>query len=153
MNFLKYDYYGNYNNGVDKSSFSINEIHKSQKEKERRRLQIYDKILTRCLEKIKVSSSKEDTFCFFEMPEYIAGMPLYNMTECLLYILNTLKDKGFSARYVDPFLVYITWNFPKNNFKMIEAPRESSVSQTMNSLRYKPIENYKSDNNFLFRKL
>ena len=152
MSFLKYDYYGNYSDNVDKFNFSINEIHKNHKEREKRRLEIYDKILIRCLKKVKESSSKEDTYCFFEMPEYLPGMPLYNMTECLMYILNLLKQKGFNARYVDPFLIYIMWNLPKNNYKMIEPPKES-VTQTINSLKYKPIENYKSDNNFLFRKL
>jgi hypothetical protein len=117
MNFLKYDYYGNYNDGDDKINFSINEIHRNQKEREKRRLQIYDKILIRCLKKIKESSLKEVIYCFFEMPEYLPGLPLYNMTECLMYILNILKDRGFNARYVDPFLIYISWNLPKNMYK------------------------------------
>jgi len=157
MNFLKYDYYGNYEK--DKYKFSVSEIQKTQREKEKRRMEIYERILTRCFEKIKASASHEDSFCFFEMPEYIPGIPLYNMTECLMFILNTLKDKGFSARYVDPFMIYITWSIAKPNYKMIEAPVNNSsnvinpVSNTINNLKYKPIENYKSDNGFLFKNL
>jgi hypothetical protein len=157
MNFLKYDYYGNYDNNIDKYNFSVSEIQKNQKEREKRRMEIYQKILIRCLERIKASSIQEDTFCFFEMPEFIPGMPLYNMTECLLYILNTLKEKGFSARYVDPYMIYISWNLPKPNYKMIEAPKVEEdikpINQTISNLKYRPIENYKSDNNFLFKGL
>ena len=153
MNFFKYDYYGNY--GRNKNTFSVNDIQKNQREKEKKRMDIYERILIRCLEKIKASSAHEVTFCFFEMPEYIPGMPLYNMTECLMFILNTLKDKGFNARYVDPFMIYITWNLAKPNYKMIEAPKETipPINTTINNLKYKPIENYKSDNGFLFNNL
>ena len=153
MSFLKYDYYGNYGDDVNKFNFTVNEIHKNQKEREKKRVQIYDKILIRCLKKIKESSIKEDSYSFFEMPEYIPGMPLYNMTECLMYILNALKDKVFNSRYVDPYLIFISWNIPNANYKMIEPPPKEPVLKTINSLKYKPIENYKADNNFLFRKL
>ena len=33
MNFMKYDYYGNYGKNDDSYSFSIQEIHKKQKDK------------------------------------------------------------------------------------------------------------------------
>jgi hypothetical protein len=101
MSFLKYDYYGNYGDDINKFNFTVNEIHKNQKEREKKRIQIYDKILIRCLKKVKESSSKEDTYCFFEMPEYLPGMPLYNMTECLMYILNLLKQRmvPFISKY------------------------------------------------------
>ena len=44
MNFMNYDYYGNYNKNDDSYLFSVNEIHKKQREKERNRLKIYENI-------------------------------------------------------------------------------------------------------------
>ena len=156
MNYLKYDYYGNYKDDTYKFNFSVNEIHKTQREREKRRLKIYETIAVRCLKHIKASALNEDVFCFFQMPEYIPGKPLYNMTECVLFIVNLLHDKGFSARYVDPFLIYISWSLPKPTLKLLEPPpKQEENSEVLNSLnlKYKPIETYKSRNDLLFRKL
>ena len=156
MNFMKYDYYGNYNNNNNNESysFSINEIHKKQKEKEISRLKIYECISTRCFKKIKETSLNEETFVFFRIPEYIAGLPIYNMTECVMFLLNLLHDKGFSARYCDPYMIFISWHLPKPNLKLIEPPKEEKKKNIIDelNLKYKPIENYNSFGNFLPKK-
>ena len=159
MNFMKYDYYGNYNKNDDLMTFSVNEIHKKQKEKEKSRLKIYEIISSRCFKKIKETSNNEETYCFFRLPEYIPGYPIYNMTECIMYLIDLLHEKGFKARYCDKFMIFISWNFPKVNYKMIEnnnagfnnpVIENSSVIKDLN-LKYKPIENHQSFN-FIPRK-
>ena len=153
MNFTKYDYYGNDNKNDEYQIFSIQEIHKKQKDKERNRLKIYQSISTRCFKKIKETSLNEETFCFFKLPEYIPGLPLYNMTECVIFLLNLLHENGFSARYIDGFMIYISWNFPKPNLKLISPPKEENKNIIDNlNLKYKPIENYTAFGNFLPKK-
>jgi hypothetical protein len=153
---MKYDYYGNNNNNKeDLYSFTIQDIHKKQKEKENNRLTIYKNITSKCFKKIKESSLNEETFCFFQIPEYIPGLPIYNMTECIIFILNMLKDKGFNARYCDNFIIFISWSLPKPNLKLIEAPKQIIEKKNIISdlnLKYKPIENYRSINNFFPKK-
>ena len=164
MNFMKYDYYGNYDknnneSNTDTFSYSIHEIHKKQREKEKMRIKIYEKIAAKCFTKIKDTSNNEITYCFFQMPEYIPGYPIYNMTECIMYLIDLLHEKGFKARYCDKFMIFISWNFPKANYKMIENDNSgfnnpvienSSVIKGLN-LKYKPIENHQSFN-FIPRK-
>ena len=70
------------------------------------------------------------------------------MTECILYILKKLKEKGFSCRYVDSYIIYISWHKVKNSPKLIENKRD--VLDDIN-LKYKPIENSGSFN-FIPRK-
>ena len=89
MNIQKYDYYGNYEND-NTNLFSINDIHKKQIERDKNRKHIYHLITKKCFQKIKDTSNNEETYCFFKLPEYIPGIPLFNMTECVLYLLNTL---------------------------------------------------------------
>ena len=156
MNFSKYDYYGNYNNNDNNDNsylFSVTEIHKKQKEKEKSRIKIYESILARCFKKIKETSLNEETFCFFRLPEYIPGLPIYNMTECVIFLLNLLHEKGFSARYIDGFIIYISWNLPKSSFKLIENQKEDkkTIIDSLN-LKYKPIENYSAFSNFIPKK-
>jgi hypothetical protein len=153
MNFTKYDYYGNYENTDNSYSFNIQDIHKKQKEKEKNRIKIYESISSRCFKKIKETSLNEETFCFYNLPEYIPGLPLYNMTECVIFLLNLLHEKGFSARYCEGFMIFISWNLPKPNLKLIENPKESkkNIIDQLN-LKYKPIENYNSFGNFIPKK-
>ena len=153
MSFTKYDYYGNYNNNNNSYLFSVNDIHKKQKEKEKNRLKIYDTISSKCFKKIKETSANEETFCFYKIPEYIPGLPLYNMTECVMFLLNILHEKGFSARYIDGFMIFISWNLPKPSLKLIEPPKEDNknIIDKLN-LKYKPIENYNSFGNFIPKK-
>jgi len=53
MNFTKYDYYGNYSKNDNNFTYSVQEIYKKQKEKEKCRLKIYEIISMRCFKKIK----------------------------------------------------------------------------------------------------
>jgi len=156
MDSMKYDYYGNYDNNADNAfTFNVTEIHKKQKEREKNRVKIYEAITTRCFKKIKDVSLNEQTFCFYILPEYIPGYPIYNMTECVVFLLNVLKEKGFSARYCDNLTIYISWNLPKPNLRLLNLPipvvENKSVMDGLN-LKYKPIENYNAFNNFLPRK-
>jgi hypothetical protein len=152
---MNYDYYGNYNKNDDSYLFSVNEIHKKQKEKERNRLKIYENISEKCFKKIKETSLNEETFCFYRLPEYIPGLPLYNMTECVIFILNLLHEKGFKARYCDPYMLFISWSLPKPTLKLINNIPQKEVKKNIIdelNLKYKPIENYNSFNNFLPKK-
>jgi hypothetical protein len=73
-----------------------------------------------------------------------------------MFILNILREKGFSARYCDHFTMYIAWNLPKPNLKLLEPPPEpkpekKSIIDDLN-LKYKPIENYTAFGRFIPRK-
>ena len=94
-------------------------------------------------------------FCFYRLPEYIPGLPLYNMTECVIYILNLLHEKEFKARYCDPFMIFISWSLPKPTLKLINNIPQKDIKKNIIddlNLKYKPIENYNSFNNFLPKK-
>ena len=64
------------------------------------------------------------------------------MTQCVLYLLNILKEKGFHCRYVDGYMIYITWALPKQEYKAIEnspqVPKKNALENI--HLKYKPIE-------------
>ena len=157
MNFTNYDYYKNNNTSenINNFSYSIQEIHKKQKEKEKLRLKIYETISVRCFKKIKETSENEETFCFFQIPEYMPGLPLYNLTECVVFLLNILQDKGFKARYCDHYMVFISWHLPKPNLRLIDAPKNEQRNNGLLEnlpLKYKPIENYSAFGNFLPKK-
>ena len=143
-----YDYFGNYKNKDEYPLFTVNDLQRKAKEKEKNRNKIYFSIAKKCFDKIKETSSNDETYCFFKIPEYIPGYPLFNMTECVLYLLNILQEKGFSCRYVDGYIIYITWKINKKEYKAIEDKKD-----TLNNihLKYKHTEG-NSFKNFIPRK-
>jgi hypothetical protein len=151
MNINNYDYFGNYSNNDETPLFSVNDIQKKAKEKEQNRNRIYYKISKKCFEKIKEMSSNDESYCFFKIPEYIPGYPLFNMTECVLYLLNLLKEKGFNSRYIDGYMLYISWIVQKQKYEAIEDVRKPVKTLENLHLKYKPIEN-NSFKNFIPRK-
>ncbi len=150
MSYQNYNYYGVYDEDSRKFSYSVQDIYKIQKEKDKQRMKIYERILSKCFKKIKELSLHEENYCFFEMPEYIPGSPLYNMTECVIFMVNSLQDKGFKARYVDPFMIFITWTIPKPELRRKEPLMIQNSSNLTNSQNYynQPlsINNYPSPN-------
>lgn len=159
MSYQNYNFYGHYDEDSRKFNYSIQDIYKVQKDKEKYRMKIYESILSKCLKKIKELALHEEYFCLFPLPEYIPGHPIYNMTECVQYILNSLHDNGFHARYVDPFMVFISWTLPKSELRRQKRPMIENQSSTAAnpltpiqniSLKYKPIENVPTTS-FLYR--
>jgi len=142
---MEYNYYGNYEKESVITPFHVHDIHRKQKEKESMRVKIYSYITSKCFKRIKEVADNEQTYTFYQLPEYIPGYPLYNMTECVMYVLDVLHEKGFHARYVDHFIVYISWSFPKPQFKQIQNVQETAAKKSAIEslpLKYKPIETY-----------
>ncbi len=149
------DYYGKYEDLDDNDfTFSVSDIHNKQREKDLRRLHVYKSILGKVFKKIKSCSVNEESYCFFEVPEYIYGTPLYNMKDCVIFILNNLHEKGFSAKYVDPLLIFICWNLPKPNLRITDLPKltDSSPKRVIQDTapQYRPIENFQGNGNYLY---
>jgi hypothetical protein len=44
------------------------------------------------------------------MPEVLVGYPNYNLSDCLVFIVESLENNGFLTRYIHPNLLFISWN-------------------------------------------
>lgn len=127
------------------SMINIDELHKQQNEKKNRKKKIFEDILKKCHAKIKNTAKTEQVcFCFFKVPVYIYGVPLYDMKSCILYIVTALSKNGFDLKYHHPNLIYISW-LGKTN-KSIEAPKKNENKFINN---YRSIDNYKPSGNFI----
>ena len=158
MSYQNYNYYGTYDENSRKFSYSLQDIYKNQREREKQRMKIYENILSKCYKKIKEMSLHEEKICFFPLPEYIPGQPIYNMTECVQYILNSLHDSGFHARYVNPFMIFISWSVPQTELRrqkraLLEnnVPTETIKPISEIQLKYKPVENV-TPSHFFYKK-
>ena len=97
--------------GIHTPFVNIDQLHKNQQDKLKRRYEIYEKILVRCHNKIKNTANHPDNmgFCFFEIPRYVYGTPLFDIKGCVVYMVNSLVKNGFDVRYTHPNLLFISW--------------------------------------------
>lgn len=166
-----YNYYANYNNDVKDITFSVYDIHKEQKEKEDKNIKIYNIILKKLFQKIKLTvQTTYNNYCFYQLPEYLQGYPLYNMTKCLWYITNILHAKGFHSKYCNDHIIFIKWAEREENLKLqnlsnvglLKSEPESNQSYqqqttqkttsqtTQNEKKFRPINDYKPRGDFLY---
>ena len=48
-------------------------------------------------------------FCFYNVPKYIFGIPLYDIKSCVMFLVTALVKNGFDVKYTHPNLLYISW--------------------------------------------
>jgi hypothetical protein len=81
---------------------------KQQKEKDKSKDKIYKKIYERIEYKIKHASGVNLYECWYEIPEFILNIPLYNLENCKLYVVNKLVEDGFNTSIINNY-IWISW--------------------------------------------
>lgn len=97
---------------MDIPRINIDELYETKKKNNLTRVDIYNKLLIKIHNRIKISSriKTNENFCTYIMPEVLIGYPNYNIEECLVFIIDKLQIDGFLTRYVHPNLLMISWN-------------------------------------------
>ena len=129
------------------SMINIDELNKINEDRHKRRLEIYDKVLKKCHERIKTvaHSPKGGTFCFYVFPSILFGVPIYDINTCIVYMVQHLIKNGFEVSYTHPNLLYISWLNRKNT---IEYKKKKEVPKPKEE--FKKIESYKPTGQFLY---
>lgn len=94
---------------------NIYKLSEKKENKEKEKIQIYDKILKSCHNRIKKSSDNLEVYTVFMVPEYTWGLPKYDVMACSDYIVNQLKINGFNVLYTYPNFIFISWKHIKYN--------------------------------------
>lgn len=102
---------------------NIDSLHREQQEKMDRKKSVFVKILEDCHNKIKLTSknTKNTTECFYAVPKYKFGVPLFDMRGCILFLTKSLVNNGFDVWYTHPNLLLISWK-DKTNQNTITYP-------------------------------
>lgn len=98
---------------TDDSTTKINmdELYEHKQKKDLDTLSIYNRILSRIHNKIKIISRKHnnDQVCWYIVPEMIIGINKYDNGECIAYLITKLKENGFRILYTHPNMLFISW--------------------------------------------
>lgn len=89
---------------------SISSLHNEKSIKETSKIDIFNIVLNKCVEKIIFTNRNTNkTFIIFEIPKILIGYPNYDMKNCILFLINRLSDKGYLIEFIEPFYLYIDW--------------------------------------------
>lgn len=120
------------------------------------KLKIYTKILHRAHARIKSTSRMRanQKFCFFLIPEFVLGIPRYDIAACTGYIIEKLIDNGFMIKYTYPNLLFISWQHYLPHYKRMEIKKRTGVSvdEYGNVVKKGDRKNKKTDLNSLLLK-
>ena len=89
---------------------SVHELNRLMESKRKEKYSTFDKIYQQCLKHILKYANNDKYRCFFTVPEFILGLPVYNLNAAIMYIMDKLKANAFLVKYYHPNVVYISWN-------------------------------------------
>jgi len=159
---------------------NIDELYEKKRQVDLNKLELFKKILNRIHVRIKTTAKQNihEKFCWFVVPEIIIGVPKYDQSGCIAYVMDTLQDNGFQVKYFHPNTLFISWNHwvpsyvrseikkktgivvneygekieeeqPEDNEQpQLELP--GSIQQIKNSKKYTPINSYKPSGKLVY---
>ena len=109
---------------------NMDELFNEKKQTEQHKIKIYQKILARVHKKIKTTSRMRNSekFSFFVIPEFVLGIPRYDMVECTSYIIEKLIDNGFQIKYTHPNLLFISWQHYIPKYQRVKIKKKTGIS-------------------------
>jgi hypothetical protein len=108
---------------------NLDDLYEKKKQHDLNTLSIYNKILTRVHDKIRLASrqSKDNQHCWFLIPEIIIGVPKYDNGACIAYIIDKLNSNGFVVKYTHPNLLFISWKHWIPSYVRNEIKKKTGV--------------------------
>ena len=89
---------------------NVEKLRQHRKEKQKLKLDTYNKILKQCCDKIKLNAKHGHTECWYIVPKFMLGIPLYNINSCCNYMNKELNKMGFTVvEFYEPNLFFISW--------------------------------------------
>ena len=127
------------------SQIDMKELYSTINQKTLRRMELYDSILKKCHSRILYNSGLQRTYCFYQIPEFVIGIPLYDIIELRNYVMNSLKTNGFEILYIEPNWLFIYWNVKGAK----SLTKNNNVTKKIDT-EYKSTDTYKPSNNFIY---
>ena len=131
------------------SSLNINDLYGTIHEKNIKRLEHFDCILRKIHTRIQSNAQKEQTHCFYQVPEFIIGVPLYNILDLRRYLINSLEKNGFKLLYMEPNWLFISWEVKKPTIDDSKKQKKMN-EQRKKSNEFRSIDEYKPNGNLIY---
>jgi hypothetical protein len=89
---------------------NVDKLRQIHKDKQKIKLVTYAKILKRCCDRIELIAASNHIDCWYCVPNFVLGTPLYDLVGCCLYLKTELDKMGFTEiKFYAPNIFYISW--------------------------------------------
>jgi len=108
---------------------NIDELYEKKRQNDLGKLELFKKILNRIHVRIKTTAKQNihEKFCWFVIPEVIIGVPKYDQSGCIAYVMDTLKNNGFKVRYFHPNTIFISWDHWVPSYVRNEIKKKTGI--------------------------
>ncbi len=108
---------------------NLDELYDKKKTYDLSKLSVFNKILNRIHEKIKITARQKtnEQFCWYVIPEIILGVAFYDRVACINYILEELTSNGFIVRYTHPNLIFVSWQHYIPSYVRTEFKKKTGI--------------------------
>jgi|APGre2960657373_1045057.scaffolds.fasta_scaffold01208_11 hypothetical protein len=113
---------------------TLNELYAMRRDKQTMHTQCFDRVLEQCHRRIRMVAGLGGMNTFFEVPGIVAGLPLYNLNQCTVYVIEQLRKNGMLVQVLPPphvSVVYISWD-PKD----VSPPRPALTGSNKNKQKH-----------------
>jgi len=126
------------------SQLNMKDLYSTINEKTLKRMEIYDSVLQKCHARIKYNATLQRSYCFFQIPEFIIGVPLFDPNEMKTYIINSLKTNGFQLLYVEPNWLFVHWDVKGAKVLITNGAKDNNQRKLpVKDNMYRKIDTYK----------
>ena len=115
---------------MDIPKINLDELYEKKKQMDMNIVNSYNKIIEKIHVRIKQASRQkiENQSCWFVVPEFVFGIPRYDIKTCIVYIVQTLEENGFKVKYTHPNLLLIAWNHWVPDYVRIEYKKCTGIA-------------------------
>lgn len=107
---------------------SLSDIVNNKKKRDEKKEEVFQVILKECCAKIRKSDEMKNLYCIYTVPEFIIGFPIFNLNECITYIMKEISKRGFQTQYIFPNIIVIAW------FNIVEKENEQKKNNQHKTL-------------------
>ena len=118
---------------------NVFDLYRNIHQKKMKRLSGYDAVLQKCYGRVRQANALDQMRIMFEVPDFILGVPLYDIQRCMAYMIHQLRTHGFVVTYYFPRILYVSWDprdlpeAQKTKAKHILTPAYEAPSQAVDA--------------------
>ena len=97
---------------------NLDDLYRRTREIKENRIKIYQNILQRTHKKIKYTSRQKhnDHFCFYIVPEFLVGVPTYDIATCISYLIETTHNQWIHSLNIPILISSLSRFFRKQEY-------------------------------------
>ena len=109
------------------ASVTVRDLNRLIETKKLERTSTFAKLYQSCENRLLKHAKHHKMRTVFEVPEFMLGVPPFNLNDAIEYMIGRLKKNGFLVRYFFPRILYISWDPEEIQGKKFMQPYTGAI--------------------------